>query len=358
MTSKTVGVIGLGMIGGSVCLALREAGHSVHGFDSAQSSLAEALEMNIVDAELCDVDYDVIFVAAPIPEIGEIVADALLRYPGAVVSDVGSVKGSIVAACSNSRFVGGHPMAGSEIAGIKGADKDRFKGATWVLTPDEKTGDASYLLVKEMVEAMGAHVVTIDASTHDDIVAVVSHVPHLAAAALMLAASGADGEDARTLRLSATGFKDMTRIAAGDPGLWSGIALANEQSIARALDILIAHLQDVKSSIENGDRDALVKQLTEAAGARRDLPSRQGRPREVVEIAIDIADRPGTLREVFDRVGSSSVNVEDVRIDHAADGTHGTLFVTVAASDVEAAISALQGAGLPVWLVGESRGET
>lgn len=348
--SSEIGIVGLGMIGGSVALGLREAGYRVVGWDLDDSRIRKAIKAGIIDDEMPPPGskawennaVDVVFVATPIPFIAPTARQLLESNDSLVVTDVGSVKSSVVSQCSHARFCGGHPMAGSEVSGLDGSDKDKFCGATWVLTPDSTTSDETHMKVRALVEKLGAHVVTTQAHTHDEIVATVSHVPHLMAAALMHSASIADGEDARTLRLSATGFKDMTRIAAGDSQLWADILLGNSNSIAVALDKVIHQLAWLKDQIASGARDDLQAMLRLSAEARRALPARQGVPQQIAEIVIDIPDRPGALQTVFDSLGSANVNVEHLRIDHAVDGTHGLLFVSVDAAQSRVALDALE----------------
>ena len=155
---------------------------------------------------------------------------------GGLVTDVGGVKASIVEAVGDARFVGGHPMAGSEQEGVDGADADLFEGATWVLTPTEGTDAAAYAQVRQIVGTLGAEVVALPPDRHDELVAVVSHVPHLTAATLMRLADERSEEHRALLRLAAGGFRDMTRIAAGHPGIWPDICSDNREAIVEVLD--------------------------------------------------------------------------------------------------------------------------
>lgn len=150
-----------------------------------------------------------------------------------IVTDVGSVKGGIVASTSDPRFVGGHPMAGSELDGLDGADPEMFVGAVWVLTPEPSTADETFAAAAAVVAELGAEVVALPADRHDQVVAVISHVPHLTAATLMGLASDRAEEHAALLRLAAGGFRDMTRIASGKPGIWLDICAENRPRSCR-----------------------------------------------------------------------------------------------------------------------------
>src|SRR5436309_2223824 len=176
-------VVGTGLIGGSIGLALRAQGWRVTGRDLDESRAARAVELGALDAIGDDVDADITFVATP---VGAIAAEARAALRGrGLVTDVGGVKAPIVAAVADPRFVGGHPMAGSEQEGVDGADATLFEGATWVLTPTDTTDPTAYATVRGVIGSFGANVVAVDPVRHDELVALVSHVPHLTAATLM-----------------------------------------------------------------------------------------------------------------------------------------------------------------------------
>jgi len=191
------------------------------------------LAVGAVDAVGLDPIAEITFLSTPVHALPQVAADVLaVTHPSrGVVTDVGSVKRSVVDAVASPRFVGGHPMAGSEQDGLHGAHAAMFEGATWVLTPTEGTDPDAFALVRSVVASLGADVVAVAPGLHDDLVALVSHVPHLAAAALMGLASDAATEHATLLRLAAGGFRDMTRIAAGDPGIWLDICAENRAAI-------------------------------------------------------------------------------------------------------------------------------
>jgi prephenate dehydrogenase len=177
-------------------------------------------------------------------------ASEALRATEGAVTDVGGVKASVVAAVDDPRFVGGHPMAGSELAGVEGADADLFRHAAWVLTPTARTDPDAFAAVHAAVAAMGADAIAVDPDQHDAIVAVVSHVPHLTAAALMGVADGhAREHQAPLLRLAAGGFRDMTRISAGPTGIWPDVCEENADAITAVLDELLAELARVRGIV-------------------------------------------------------------------------------------------------------------
>lgn len=342
-------VIGTGMVGGSVAAALRKQGWHVTGDDIDEARAQQAQRLQIIDAVGRDDEAEIVFVATPvsaIPDLARPVLETLETH--AIVTDVGSVKRAIVESLPHPRFVGGHPMAGSECSGLEGVNADLFVGATWVLTPNEHTDPDVYVRVHQIVSSLGASVVTLAAAEHDEIVATISHVPHLVSSALMETALDRAQVHESVLRLAAGGFRDMTRIAAGHPGLWTDITLENREAIVEGIRRLVTSLEDLQELIANGNRAQLEKVLASAARGRRDLPLRPGRPAALSLLRVPIPDRPGALGEVLGIFGHHKVNVEDLQIAHDLKGDRGALELTVASGDVEVAQHALQEAGLPV----------
>ncbi|HRE02268.1 MAG TPA: prephenate dehydrogenase/arogenate dehydrogenase family protein, partial [Ilumatobacteraceae bacterium] len=186
--ARRANIIGLGLIGGSLGLALRERGWQVGGDDFDDERRERALLMGVLDQIGLYDDAAITFVATPVLAVADQVKRALAETAG-VVTDVGSVKGAITAAIDDPRFVGGHPMAGSELEGLDGADAAMFQGAVWVLTPTARTADPAFAATAAVVAELGGEVLALPPDRHDQLVAVVSHVPHLTAAALMGVAS-------------------------------------------------------------------------------------------------------------------------------------------------------------------------
>jgi prephenate dehydrogenase len=323
-------VVGTGLIGGSIGLALRARGWHVTGRDADSVRAQEALERGALDRVGEDPEATITFVATPVAAIAAEVRRALAG--GGVVTDVGSVKAPIIADVAHPRFVGGHPMAGSEQEGMDGAEPSLFEGATWVLTPTLDTDPDAYTTVRATVRELGADIVAVPPDRHDALVALVSHVPHLTAATLMtLAADGAE-EHAAVLRLAAGGFRDMTRVASGSPGIWPDICTENRQAIVEALDRLMSSLEVMRDQVAAGDRSGILTALERARAARVSLPTRAPPPEELVELRIPVADRPGVLAEVTTLFGELGVNIEDLNIVHSAEGPKGLLVLVVQAA--------------------------
>ena len=326
-------VIGLGLIGGSVALALREQGFTVYGGDTHPGRAADAVRRAIVDREGTAEDAQITFVCTPVSTVAETVAEALATTRG-YVTDTGSVKASICAAIDDQRYVGGHPMAGSELEGLDGADASMFSGAVWVLTPAASTADRAFSAVAAVVARFGADVVALQPQRHDEVVAVVSHVPHLTAATLMGLASDRAEEHVALLRLAAGGFRDMTRIASGHPAIWLDICAENRAAIVGALDGLIGGLTEMRRVVDDGERDQLAASLQRAREARANLP-RKVQPGELAEIRIPILDRPGSAAEVFTLAAELGVNIVSFEVVHSAEGERGVAIVLVELSRSE-----------------------
>ncbi len=223
-------------------------------------------------------------------------------------------------------------MAGSEFDGLDGAQADMFNSAVWVLTPLEVSDDASFAQVNSIVASMGADVVALSPERHDQLVAVVSHVPHLTAATLMGMASARAEEHAALLRLAAGGFRDMTRVASGQPGIWIDICAENKLAIVDALDGLIAGLTDIRDVVQHDRHDELRAKLQAARDARTNLPSRVVRPEDLAEVRIPIPDRAGSAAEVFTLAAELGVNIANFEVVHVAESNRGVAVVLIDAS--------------------------
>ena len=340
---RRAAVVGTGLIGGSIGLALRARQWHVTGTDADPARAAKALGLGALDAVGTDPEADITFVATPVGAIAEAARAALAH--GGVVTDVGGVKGPIVAEVGHPRFVGGHPMAGSEQDGVDGSSATLFEGATWVLTPTVETDPDAYTRVRAAVTSFGANIVALSPDRHDALVALVSHVPHLTAATLMRVASDEAEEHAAVLRLAAGGFRDMTRVAAGQPGIWLDVCAENRDAIVEGLDRLVDSLTAMRAWVAGGDLDALHAALEEARHARIKLPTVLDRVQELVEVSVPVPDRPGVLADVTTLLAELSVNIENLETVDSPDGATGELVLVVAASAEERVCQALRGRG-------------
>ena len=345
MTAPPVAtVVGTGLIGGSIGLALRERGWWVTGVDADPARAERARAAGAIDAIGTDERTGITFVATPVGAIPA-AAKAALAASAGPVTDVGSVKASVVEAVADPRFIGGHPMAGSEQDGLDGADPTIFTGAVWVLTPTAETDDGAFATVRTVVASLGAEVVSLTPERHDTLVAVVSHVPHLTAATLMHLADERAEEHQAVLRLAAGGFRDMTRIASGHPGIWPDICGENRAAIVEVLDRLIEALGEMRNVVAKDDRTALLSGLERARRARANLPARFVRPDNLVEIRVPVPDRPGVLADVTTLATDLDVNILDLEIAHSSEGTRGVLILIVEDTRAERFLGGLMARG-------------
>ncbi len=346
MTSpRRAHVVGLGLIGGSIACGLRDRGWMVTGSDTNQSVVDQALRDEIIVGTSSD-DAEYVFIAVPAQAVVG-VAETLLRSlpPTAAVTDVAGVKQAIVTAIDDPRFVGGHPMAGSEQKGLDGSRPDLFLGATWVLTPSAATAPEAYTRLHSVISDLGATPLALPADTHDRLVAMASHVPHLVAGALMNEASGMATEDSALLRLAAGGFRDMTRISAGDSGIWPGVLFNNAKAVREGLTRVIERLRKIEAIITTMDREALLLELNSAAVARRALPGRGVSYEQLAVILVPVDDRPGVLATITNLASELNINIFDIGISHSVEGSAGVLQISVEHSESPQFIDALVRAG-------------
>ena len=274
---KRLAVIGVGLIGGSFALALRQAGavERIVGIDSDRSNLELALSLGLID-EIADnacagvSDADVVFISVPVRSIASVlrsIAHAL--PPGCVVTDGGSVKAAIVKECDalippGCNFVGGHPIAGTENSGAAAAFPGLFKGKRCVLTPGVTSEAKALDTVDRLWTAAGADVCRMEAGHHDRIFAEISHLPHAVAYTLVHAVGTADVEGENVLSYTAGGFRDFTRIASSDPVMWRDISLMNKNALLASIDGFSASLSELRRRIDNDDCDGLTEFFTTA----------------------------------------------------------------------------------------------
>jgi prephenate dehydrogenase len=344
---RRAAVIGTGLIGGSIGLALRARGWWVTGRDADPACARRARDLGAVDAVGDDPDAEITFVATP---VAAVVDEAMAtfgraRRADAIVTDVAGVKAPVVRRLARPGFVGGHPMAGSEQVGVEGAVESLFVGATWVLTPTEATDADAYARLRTVVTSLGAEVVALSPAQHDSLVAMVSHVPHLTAASLMNLADRAAEEHGALLRLAAGGFRDMTRVAAGAPDIWPDVCTENAPAIVAALDTLLEDLSALRDQVAAADRGGILTVLEHAAAARRALPSTAVVPERLAELRIPIPDRLGVLAEITTLAGDLGVNITDLEIAHSAEGEGGVLVLVVDADAADAMHAAVTARG-------------
>jgi len=336
-------IVGLGLIGGSIALALRAQGWMVTGDDRADRSATKAVELGIIDETTAHPDTSLVFVCTPAGDVVEAASSILRRFDSKdlLVTDVAGVKGAIASQITDSRFIGGHPMAGSEMRGLEGAQANLFTGCTWVLTPSTTTSPDNYAKLHGVLRGLGASVMALEASDHDRMVAIASHVPHVVAGALMNEASEMAESDGALLRLAAGGFRDMTRISAGDPSIWPDILFENSEAVLAGLARLQARIANVSSLLRQRDRVALLESLSTAADARRKLPGNAALAENLVEVRIPVPDRPGVLAEITTLASELQINISNIEIAHSVEGSPGVLLLSLEKDQAPALLNAL-----------------
>ncbi|MCA1831464.1 MAG: prephenate dehydrogenase/arogenate dehydrogenase family protein [Actinomycetota bacterium] len=352
-----VAIIGTGLIGGSLGMALRALPEvqTVTAYDRDAVSARRAVERGAADrvagsaAEACR-GADVVFVATPVGAITSALAECVDAVQDRIIlSDVGSTKSRVVreadrliASKKGISFIGGHPMAGSEHEGVEAARADLFEGAWWVLTPSDTVNTSAYQTLHRILSAIGARVMALEASRHDELMAVISHLPQLTATTLMNLAAEKGREHGGLLALAAGGFRDVTRVAASNPELWVEICIENRDAIAAELKEFAERLLSLHQSLKDSDTERLQKELITARDARRALGKKEIAG-DLFDVELEIPDRPGVLADVTRLVGEQGINIEDIGISHAAEGGRGSLRICIAGDDesqkVERALS-------------------
>ncbi|MGC1419902.1 MAG: prephenate dehydrogenase/arogenate dehydrogenase family protein [Acidimicrobiales bacterium] len=347
---RSAHVVGLGLIGSSVALALGATGWRVTGEDLDPEITDAALAAKVIAGRDMSDEHVLLVIATPAGAVAGVARDYLERFRGSqlIATDVAGVKSSIVSGVSDARFLGGHPMAGSEQRGLKGARLDLFSGCTWVLTPTPATSPSTYTTLHGYLRDVGASVVAIDANDHDRLVALASHVPHLLAGALMNEATKTAEQDPVLLQLAAGGFRDMTRIAAGDPAIWPDVLFENREAIDQTLEALEGRLEALRRALATDGRATIEDSLHQASVARRQLPGRALSSENLAYLRIVVSDRPGVLATVTKAASDLQVNIYDIEIAHGIEGVGGTLLLAVDATLSESLADSLTALGFQV----------
>lgn len=349
--SGPVLIVGTGLVGTSLGLALSAADRDVRLLDLDPEALATAVSLG-AGSDQPSARAGCVVVAVPPVQVAPAVTAALAEHPEAVVTDVSSVKSAPLAQIraavdvdAITRYVGGHPMAGSEQSGPGAASGELFRGRAWAVTPHPTSSPDAIRTVTELAAATGAGVVTLSPEEHDLAVARVSHLPHLLS---VLAAARLDDAPADHLALTGQGLRDVTRVAAGDPAMWGQILTANAavvrgllEGVRDDVDRLLAGLTD--------DPDEVDAVLQRGLDGTRRIPAKHGGPaRAEAVVVVAVPDRPGELARLFADAGQSGVNVEDLRIDHDPGRPVGLVELVVRAGAADTLGDALVARGWPV----------
>lgn len=342
-----IGIVGLGLIGASLAKASSKAGHSVYGTDIDTQVVSQAIKEKIISSEMSIEELsntcDIVVLCVPSRTATTLVERALRG--SAIVSDVSSVKSVICDEVSkldrdlSDRFIGGHPMAGSEQSGIDASRENMFESKMWILVPPEHNSLKHIEKLELFVSSIGAEHCILSPAQHDKLVANISHLPQLASSALMDIAADKASDNEIILRLAGGGFRDMTRIAFNNKQMWMDIIQDNGTEISKALSTYIENLSKIRDSIDSSDFNTVEDLFDRARSARGSLPDAARRLENLSEILIPVPDIPGVLSKIT--ALSSDLNVYDIKIVHALEEDRGVLSLIVRPEDAELLITRL-----------------
>ncbi|WP_457101510.1 prephenate dehydrogenase [Microbacterium sp. P5_E9] len=353
----TVRIVGAGLLGSSIGHALTATGVDVALDDTSPAQLRLAIDYGAGRAARTDDDPALIVVAVPPDVVADVIERELIRFPGAVVTDVASVKLEPLRTLRErgvdlTHYIGSHPLAGRERGGAISARADIFVGRPWVVCRDRDTSAADLALVEGLALDLGATPIEMDPAEHDRAVALVSHVPQLVAS--LLAGRFVDAPDG-SLRLAGQGVRDTTRIAASAPELWVQILGANSAPVVDVLDSLAADLSAVAAALRDPDvpgaRRAVADTIRRGNDGVERLPGKHGQNRRYESVVVMVDDTPGQLGRLFGELGELGVNVEDLRLEHSPGAQFGLAEISVVPSAVRGAVDGLEARG---WKIASS----
>lgn len=336
---RTVFIIGLGLIGGSIALAIRRE-HDVHirGFDISEKQVKMALSLKVIDEAAASIqagveDADLIVFATPVLKTEELIRE-ISQYPlkkEAIVTDVGSTKKRIVeqAKCLREKgvtFIGGHPMAGSHKSGVEAARAHLFENAIYVLTPFEGTDVRMIAQLQNWLKGTKARFIELSPEQHDHLVAAVSHFPHIVAASLVHQVAKIGEDDPLVSSLAAGGFRDITRIASSSPTMWRDILLHNKKSLLKLLEAWMEEMKAVKEMIETENAKQIYTYFHDAKSFRDELPSRKkGAIPSFYDLYVDVPDHPGAIADVTSILAAKKISITNIRILETREDIMGIL---------------------------------
>ena len=360
MPERRLAIVGTGLIGASVGLAAKRAGGwTTVGFDADGEAVTVARERGAVDGTAASLeeavaDAELAVVATPVATLpAQVEATLGASGDGCTVTDVGSTKRGVAAAAGGrARFIGGHPVCGSEARGPMHASAEIFAGATWFLTPTAETDPERYRLLHGFVASLGAVPVAVDPHAHDRLVALTSHVPHALANVLLNQAGAARVEGHEPLAAAGGSLRDMTRVAGANPRIWVDIFLENADALAAALAEHRRRIEQVEEALARADAGFLARWIGEAASNRRRLLAEAyADPGELHRLSVHVPDRAGVLAGITQALGAERINIEDFELQHLSPERGGVLTVLVTGEEQATRAAALlesQGYGVVV----------
>ena len=340
-TNKTIGIIGLGLIGGSLSMALKKNNPSqkIIGVDDAQST-NYALSVKAIDKSFpikevkkCIVESDIIFLCTPINQILALIPEiAQSVKPGCLITDVGSTKRAIVKQAkkffsADTYFIGGHPMTGTEGSGINSANPMMFENAVYALTPSQQIPQKLIKYLGGLLEGIGAKVYFLSPALHDKIAAAVSHLPQLVAVSLVNLIAKYQKTSSHYIKLAAGGFRDLTRIASSPYDIWDDIIKTNSDEMSVFINELTEQLRTIQNKLINND---LREDFKNAAKIRYSIPKdMKGFLHPVYDLNIEVEDKPGMIADISTALAHQNINIKDIEVLKVREGESGIIRISL-----------------------------
>ncbi len=366
---RSILIVGLGLIGGSIAMALKAACSrdkstelDIYGADNNYQTCIQAEKSSLVkrafqvddlalDELLASNELDLVIMAMP-SRFARAFFERVEKsgYSGCI-TDTSSTKTEICNVADEvlgdvSRFIPSHPMSGSEVNGLEGAIPSLFAGKYWILCPDEKTNEEMFLQLHSLLTSLGARTISIDRYVHDDIVAITSHVPHVVAGALVNLALKHSDQNGEIFRLTAGGFKDSTRIAAGSPDLWTDILLANKEIVSDSLVEISQSLSEISQILRDNDAQRLNKFLATASKTRKSIPNTwSSKSGNLTMLRISMENHVGVIANVTSIAGQCGCNIASIDIEHITESSAMLNLVLTDEGDLDSFIKKLKESG-------------
>lgn len=342
--NKNILIIGLGLIGGSIALAIKKEHPNcfIYGFDVNVEQARLAKTLQVIDKDVTNLEQiihlcDFIFISTPVQQTEHIIDD-LSKYSlkdNVIVTDVGSTKQRIIQKAevlveNGITFIGGHPMAGSHKSGVAAAKAHLFENAFYILTPTKKNIDSIEIQeLKTLLKGSKANIITMSAEEHDRIAGVISHFPHIIAAGLVHQAEYYQSENELVSRLAAGGFRDITRIASSNPSMWRDILIHNKDSLLQLFDYWFEEMKKIRRFVASGNSDQIYDYFEKAKNFRDGLPTRtKGAIPSFYDLYVDVPDYPGVISEVTGYLALEKISITNIRIIETREEINGVLRIS------------------------------